>query len=174
LRNLATLRGAAAALVTRYRDHLTAAEIEAAGRALAGSALVDNGRWAWLFLYRLDAPRCHSNLVTVVAWEVTEGNGSSWNPLATTYPMPGATDANKPGVKNYVSLDQGVLATILTLRQPGLGFEAIRGSLAACLPARTTASAIRASAWCKGCSHGTYITGVIPAVEATYRLYAGQ
>jgi hypothetical protein len=174
LRKLARRRRAAAALVNRYRDQRTAAQIEAAGQSMAGSALVDNGRWAWLFLYRLEVPRCHSNLVTVVAWEVTEGNGSSWNPLATTYPMPGATDANKPGVKNYVSLDQGILATILTLRQPGLGNEATRGSLAACLPPRTTAEAIRASAWCTGCSHGAYVTGVIPAVEAHFRLFAGQ
>ena len=41
-------------------------------------------------------------------------------------------------------------------------------SLQACAPAASTASAINASAWCRGCTGGTYLTGLLPIVRADY------
>jgi hypothetical protein len=35
-----------------------------------------------------------------------------------------------------------------------------------------TAGAIRASAWCRGCSLGAYVTGLIPIVRAYFATYA--
>jgi len=36
----------------------------------------------------------------------------------------------------------------------------------------TSARAINASDWCRGCAGGTYVIGMIPKVEANYRTYA--
>ena len=35
----------------------------------------------------------------------------------------------------------------------------------------TTAEAIRASAWCRGCSNGGYVTGLVPIVEPYFDRY---
>jgi hypothetical protein len=36
----------------------------------------------------------------------------------------------------------------------------------------TTARAIKASAWCRGCTGGAYVTGKSAQVPANYSLYA--
>jgi hypothetical protein len=36
----------------------------------------------------------------------------------------------------------------------------------------TTARAINASAWCRGCTGGAYVTGKIAQVQANYSVYA--
>ena len=36
----------------------------------------------------------------------------------------------------------------------------------------TTARAVNASSWCRGCTYGMYVTGNIPKVEANYDVYA--
>jgi hypothetical protein len=36
----------------------------------------------------------------------------------------------------------------------------------------TTARAINASSWCRGCAAGTYVTGNIAKVEANFKVYA--
>jgi hypothetical protein len=48
---------------------------------------------------------------------VTEAEGSQaeWNPWDTTYDLPGATDYNNVGVKNYPHPVAGICATALTL-----------------------------------------------------------
>lgn len=48
-------------------------------------------------------------------WRLCEGGTARYNPLNTTEPMPGATDYNSAGVKNYVSGTQGIEAMYLTL-----------------------------------------------------------
>src|SRR5207302_678081 len=73
------------------------------------------GVWAAAFLNKIGAPTCFDNLVTMVAWQVQEGTTANWNPLATTYPMDGASNFNSVGVKNYVSMDQGLEAWWRTL-----------------------------------------------------------
>ena len=131
--------------------------------------------WAALLLDKLRAPRCANNLIAVVAWTAQEGTTAGWNPLATTFGEPGATVFNSAGVRNYASLEQGLDATVGTLRSgfQSHGYGAIVEDLRACADPITTAAAINASDWCRGCSGGGYvldtIQGVIAAYEASLR-----
>ena len=96
------------------------------------------------------------------------------NPLATTRDMPGATDMNTVGVKHYTSLRQGLDASrdTLLLGAESYGYGAIVASLRECASAEVTARAINASAWCRGCVGGAYITGLLPIVRASYAEHA--
>jgi len=130
--------------------------------------------WANGFLDRLGAPRCDENLLIVVAWETSESTAAAFNPLATTHAMEGATAMNSVGVKNYVSLDQGLDASrdTLTGGAGSYGYAAIVDDLRACAPAESTAAAINASAWCRGCTDGLYLTGLLPLVRDAYADHA--
>ncbi|MEO8476910.1 MAG: hypothetical protein ABI572_07640 [Actinomycetota bacterium] len=132
--------------------------------------------WASGFLNRLGAPRCDENLLIVVAWETSESTAAAFNPLATTHAMEGATDMNSVGVKNYVSLDQGLDASrdTLTGGAESYGYGSIVDSLRACAPAEATAAAINASAWCRGCTDGMYLTGLLPLVRDAYADHAAR
>lgn len=132
--------------------------------------------WAGAFLGRLGAPACAENLLIVVTWETAESTSARYNPLATTRDMAGATDMNDVGVKHYVSLDQGLDASRDTLLQgaESYGYRAIVAGLRACEPAKSTASAINASAWCRGCVGGAYVTGLLPIVGASYDEHAAR
>lgn len=55
------------------------------------------------------------------AWATAEGGTARWNPLNTTLDLPGATDYNSAGVKNYTRPTWGVCATALTLTGPDAG-----------------------------------------------------
>jgi hypothetical protein len=173
-------------LVARLKDRLAAedraAALEAARQAAAAADAAGSGsrffgtmpisytKWATLLLPRLSAPVCRENLVAVVAWEAAEYTKARWNPLATTKSMPGASAYNGVGVRNYVSLEQGLDASVLTLTEgrPEHGYGAIISALRACASAMDTASAINASAWCRGCAGGAYVVAVVPAVEAFF------
>ena len=64
-------------------------------------------------------PVTKDNLNGFMKWESCEGTSADYNPLATTLKMPGSTDFNDNGgvpVQNYVSRDQGVKATLITIR----------------------------------------------------------
>lgn len=126
--------------------------------------------WARAFLSRLGASDCQENLIIVVTWETSESTSAAFNPLATTHVMDGATDFNSVGVKNYLSLEQGLDASRDTLLggAASYGYGAIVDSLRSCAPAERTALAINASAWCRGCTSGAYITGLLPIVRADY------
>jgi hypothetical protein len=77
-------------------------------------------------------------------------------------------------VRNYISLGQGLDATRLTIRggMSSHGYGRIVSSLGACGDPMATARAINASDWCRGCAGGTYVTGMVPKVEADYSTYA--
>lgn len=130
--------------------------------------------WAAAFLGRLEAPACDENLLVVVAWETAESTAAAFNPLATTRDMPDATDLNAVGVKRYVSVSQGLEAShdTLVLGAESYGYEAILDALGSCRSAAVTARAINASAWCRGCVGGSYLTGLLPIVRASYPTYA--
>jgi hypothetical protein len=144
--------------------------------AIAPGQPVSYEAWAGAFLRRIDAPGCAENLLIVVTWETAESTVAAFNPLATTRDMPGATDMNTVGVKHYTSLDQGLDASRDTLLQgaESYGYDAIVDSLGACSPAEVTARAINASAWCRGCVGGAYITGLLPIVRASYTEHAAR
>jgi hypothetical protein len=138
---------------------------------------VGSGREAWAvdLLNTLGAPACSQNLVAVVAWQSAESTDAGWNPLATTMPADGATAFNSAGVKQYATRQAGLAATVDTLRAgyATQGYGWILYRLSQCAPAEVTAEAINASNWCRGCAGGAYVTGLLPAVEADYRTYAG-
>jgi hypothetical protein len=132
------------------------------------------GNWAALVLSRLGAPQCQDNLTVLVAWQVAEGTTAAYNPLATTHYMPGSTAFNSVGVRNFPALEVGLQATVETLRLPvpSYGYGAILYDLARCAPAATTAMAINASSWCRGCAGGLYVLNVLPLVQADYSTFA--
>jgi hypothetical protein len=132
--------------------------------------------WAGAFLGRLGAPACGENLLVVVTWETAESTAAIFNPLATTRDMPGATDMNSVGVKDYVSLEQGLDASrdTLLMGADSYLYGAIVERLQGCASAEATARAINASAWCRGCVGGAYITGLLPIVRSSYGEHAAR
>jgi hypothetical protein len=123
-----------------------------------------------MFLQALGVPGCRGNMVVMVAWQTAEGARASFNPLDTSLPMPGATNFNSVGVKNYVSQAQGLTATIRTLEgsPASYGYGPIVAGLRACADPMLTARAVRDSLWCHGCAGGLYVLELIPAVEAYF------
>lgn len=71
--------------------------------------------WQQAVLRRIGAPVTPNNVRALNAWQAAEGGDARFNPLNTTQPMPGATDYNPVGVKNYVTPNQGTGATVKTL-----------------------------------------------------------
>lgn len=60
-------------------------------------------------------PTCPAVTELFTAWARAEGGTATWNPLNTTEPMPGATNYNSAGVKNYSTPITGISATAITL-----------------------------------------------------------
>jgi hypothetical protein len=75
----------------------------------------DKQQWANDFLTRLGMPVTAENVRAVVAWEKAEGTKAQFNPLATTRSMPGATNFNSVGVKNFASYADGIEANAAAL-----------------------------------------------------------
>ena len=111
--------------------------------------------WAKALLQALNMPVTVQNVAAVTAWEMAEGghwyNVAHYNPLNTTWRMPGATSMNSVGVKAYRSWEQGFQATILTLHN-GL-YGDILGALERGDDAQAVADAVAASPW--GTNHFT-------------------
>jgi len=162
-------------LVAELRQELNATDIASLQHAFQGEKSVPYGQWADAFLaHELNAPTCRDNEVAMVAWQLNEGTSADWNPLATTYTMSGGTTFNSSGVKNYASLEQGLEATRLTLEKGSSTYlyQPIIANLRRCSSAMKTAEAINASSWCRGCTYGRYVTGLIDKVAANYNAYA--
>lgn len=174
LTNLDRTRNRILQLVAKLKRQLRAEELAVIAASFQGNNNAPYGQWAGLFLTTMQLPACHSNMIALVAWQVSEFTQAAWNPLATTRPMSGSTTFNSAGVQNFVSIDQGLLATQQTIAD-GLvdhGYGAIVDSLKRCADPMTTAVAINASDWCRGCSGGAYVTDNVGRVEANYSLYA--
>lgn len=116
--------------------------------------MITRERFAREVLRELGAPASQRNLWALVAWMQAEGSTAKFNPLATTQAMPGATDFNSVGVKNYTSLQQGVEATAKTLNygaDRGLyGYKPIRRRLRKSRWAYWTLRAVEDSVWGTG------------------------
>jgi peptidoglycan hydrolase-like protein with peptidoglycan-binding domain/predicted nucleotidyltransferase len=67
-------------------------------------------------LQELGAPVSDENMKFLYAWRQSEGKAGRFNPFNTTHKMPNSTNFNKVGVKNYQSLEDGLIATLKTLR----------------------------------------------------------
>jgi hypothetical protein len=172
LSSLASTRLKVLAAVQKLHSRLTPKEIASANACTGAGVPITYGRWAGRFLKAIGAPVSQNNLVAMVAWQSAEGTMASWNPLATTYSMPGATAFNSVGVRNYTSLEQGIQAIVFTLQSPGHGYENILADLRASADPAVTAGAINASDWCSGCAGGQYVLDLIPTVQQYFGQFA--
>jgi len=174
MQHLQSIRQQALALVAALQSSEQSSALLSLAAAVQGSQSVTYGEWASLLLQQLGAPTCQNNLTAIVAWQAAEFTQAGWNPLATTYDLPGATAFNSVGVRDYASLADGLQATADTLRSGAVpyGYDWILYRLSQCADPSVTAGAINASMWCHGCAGGTYVTGLVPRVEADYQLYA--
>ena len=77
--------------------------------------------WQAQILKGVGAPVTPANLQFVNAWARAEGGRASNNPFNTTQPAGGASSYNSVGVRNYVSPQQGIQATIQTLNNGRYG-----------------------------------------------------
>ena len=77
--------------------------------------------WASHLLAVIGAPRRHENIRFLEAWARAEGGSARFNPLNSTWDLPGATDYNAAGVRNYPRAVWGLAATALTLTSPASG-----------------------------------------------------
>jgi peptidoglycan hydrolase CwlO-like protein len=171
LADLAAARVEAMRLVASLQDRLDLGGL----RRVAGHGMtITYGEWARTFLGAMGASASRNNQVAVIAWEAAEGTQATWNPLATTFYMPGSTTYNSSGVRNYATKGQGVEASNQTLKRPGHGYDSIVAGLRQSADAMETARAINRSDWCRGCAGGSYVTGFVPAVEQYYDRYGGR
>jgi hypothetical protein len=132
--------GFAAALVN--------AEGSAAPQASVPGSTPERTQWASDLLARLGMPKTSENVRALSAWAQAEGTSAKFNPLATTQRAPGATNFNSVGVKNFVSYEQGLDATVQTLKNGRYG--AILDALKAGNSATAVGRAVEASPWGTG------------------------
>lgn len=59
------------------------------------------------------------------AWIQAEGTAATYNPLATSQPMPGSTRFNEDNVQEYLSIEDGIAATVITLQSDHAGYADI-------------------------------------------------
>lgn len=99
-------------------------------------------------LIRIGAPVTKNNLSYLWGWRQAEGGHAAFNPFNTTQKAPGAGNYNSVGVKNYVSEDQGIEATVKTLLNGRYNqiIEALRSDS----DPMETAEALVASPWGTG------------------------
>lgn len=106
-------------------------------------------QWARALLGRLGYKTSKANLTAILAWMRAEGghwnNSAHYNPLNTTQGMSGATSMNSVGVKAYKSWEQGLQATVITLRNGFYG--RILSQLKTGTSAQGVASAVTSSPW---------------------------
>lgn len=132
------------------------------------------------FLDGVGAPPSDRNLEAVLSWMQGEysytftGPKADNNPLNTTKSASGATNFNSVGVKNYVSAEQGVRATIDTLlsgaRMAGdpYHYAPILEALRRNFRPRRTLRRVEKSAW----GTGGLAKKVLRDVKANYTPYA--
>jgi hypothetical protein len=114
----------------------------------AGPATTNREQWAHDFLSRLGLPVTSENVRAMVAWQQAEGTRAQFNPLATTQNMPGATQFNSVGVKNYVTYGDGLTANIKAITNGR--YPNILAALKAGNNADAVAQAIANSPWGTG------------------------
>jgi hypothetical protein len=113
--------------------------------------------WAKAMLVGLNAPTNKDSIDALKTWARFEGgnwkNSAHYNPLNTTYGMPGAEDMNSARVKAYQNWEQGIQATIKTLTGSNAdkrGYSAIIAALREGKDKETILDAINKSAWVHG------------------------
>ena len=120
-------------------------------------------QWARALLGRLGYKTSKANVTAVMAWMRAEGghwnNTAHYNPLNTTQRMSGASSMNSVGVKAYTSWEQGLQATVITLKNGY--YRSILGAFKNGSSASAVANAVVNSPW--GTKHisvsGINVTG---------------
>jgi hypothetical protein len=86
------------------------------------------------------------------AWLQAEGGSANYNPLNTTLRLTGSTTlpGNTVGVQEYQSAEDGIIATVRTLKEEGHGYARIRRRLRLNAPAWAIVDAIIESDWGTG------------------------
>jgi len=131
-----------------------------AGGYTSKSGLTDKSSpdaWAKAMLVALNAPVSTDSMDALKTWARFEGghykNSASYNPLNTTYELPGSKGMNSVGVKAYASWDDGIKATVASLtgkRAEERGYAAIVEALRKGGDKDTILAAINKSAWVHG------------------------
>lgn len=114
------------------------------GAARTGGG-VSRATYAQAILRGIGAPVNFNNVTAMLAWMQAEGGSARYNPLNTTQPAPGAAAYNSVGVRNYTSYQQGLSATLQTLRNGNYG--GILAALRAGSSPYNLAAAISHSPW---------------------------
>jgi hypothetical protein len=119
--------------------------------------LPDPTAWALTLLGRPPISNPAPNAVglnALLTWMRAEGgwwgNAARYNPLNTTWPMPGSYPINPERVQAYPSLESGYEATTRTLAQNGYGYPAVVACLRANAGCALLARAVGASEWGTG------------------------
>lgn len=124
-------------------------------------------------LQALGAPVNAANVSSLLSWMHAEGgnwnNTARYNPLNTTYPLPGSTPiaGNSAGVRAYQSWSQGIAATVRTLQDPR--YSPIVSALRSSSGCSSVAGAVAASPWGTGpfsCNQSVSDSQVAQALSA--------
>jgi hypothetical protein len=162
----------------RYVEARSKLVASLAGRGVSGlpAGPVTYKLWAHALLHSIGAPDCLPNLRVVVAWETAESTSSRYNPLATTFVVPGGTVTPTSRVQSYASFAQGIDATRHTfLSEMGYyNYAAVVDDLISCRSADVTAAAIRDSYWCRGCARGYYVINQLSGVRQDWAGHASR
>lgn len=112
------------------------------------------GQFAHHFLPKIGAEKTERTMLVMLSWMQAEGDAGRFNPLNTTWHLPGSTRFNSADVQNYLSFDDGVKATALTLntgaRHNEHGYLAIRHALVKNQKPEVALQAVEESAWGTG------------------------
>ncbi len=117
-----TSQDASSRIDTAFNDVLTQVSQANATGAASGPAEAGEGRGARFGQFARDvlngigAPVTAENVRALKAWALAEGTKAQHNPLATTRRYANTTNFNSIGVKNYASYENGIAATIETLK----------------------------------------------------------
>lgn len=97
--------------------------------------------WQQAILRGIGAPATPENIRYLNAWAQAEGGSASNNPFNTTQPAGGASSYNSVGVRNYTSPQQGIAATVQTLKNGHYGvlLNALRSGRSAMADAQAEA-----------------------------------
>lgn len=105
--------------------------------------------WQQTILKGIGAPDTPQNELFVNDWAKAEGGSAENNPFNTTQPVPGALgNYNSVGVKRYASPQQGIAATLATLKNGRYG--SILQALRQGTDAKASARALAGSPWGTG------------------------
>lgn len=90
--------------------------IGASSAQVGGTSSTTRLNWAEQFLATGGWPITQQNIDAVLIWMEGENTSAQWNPLATTFNVPGASsNFNSAGVKNYNNFSTGLQASAGTV-----------------------------------------------------------